>query len=694
MHDHMKVKVTAGFDVQEIVTGFETPWVFLGQIPTRTPSEEIISLVSLYGRVVDCKIPPARAAVTTVKIRLSNDSEARTAASALNGSRHFNTTISAHLPIHTGGRSATFRDTTVRVSWEAPGIVGYGGYPTHARAQAAISECATGPLRGSYVWAVMHHGLPAVNAFTVKFHNLPLDVTKEDMKRFAEPLDMMWDKPNYRCLTKVVYWVRRLMDDPDLIDLDVLPPPYRTGRVTAFAQFNNSNAARAAAGLVNGRHPTVTGRTRVFANHLLTLRFTVLPDLFTKLLPDLRDFQDSIRRRPVHGANLVLEPPKPPSLAAIKISAGELKELGRLKTELECLLRGEVLRQAGANIWNGYFIRPPGIMFLHELQKQIKGLRVERDFYRRTLTLFGPMEKRRIARERILAVIDQIQATHEVRTISLQRTIVGLFVTEHLVPLQKELGSDAVSIDLWNFVIVVRGSLADFEVVMREVQLLQNRRFPNRKTIVQCPICFDEVSVPFKLHCGHVYCQTCLTNYMVAATTTRFFPLTCLGDEGRCSQPIPLAIGRRVLSVSQFDTLVQAAFDAYVDSHPKEFHRCPTVNCLQVYRSAPAGTVLQCPSCLLRICPECHVEYHDGFNCPDRDGGDALFNEWAQSHDVKKCPGCKAPIERDEGCNHVTCTRCQTHICWVCMQTFPRGEGIYAHMRVEHGGFGLGPVYG
>jgi hypothetical protein len=56
---------------------------------------------------------------------------------------------------------------------------------------------------------------------------------------------------------------------------------------------------------------------------------------------------------------------------------------------------------------------------------------------------------------------------------------------------------------------------------------------------------------------------------------------------------------------------------------------------------------------------------------------------------VKNCPGCKVPIERSEGCNHLTCTRCHTHICWVCMKTFPKGQGVYDHMRVEHGGIGL-----
>ncbi|KAJ3792478.1 hypothetical protein GGU11DRAFT_693393 [Lentinula aff. detonsa] len=143
-----------------------------------------------------------------------------------------------------------------------------------------------------------------------------------------------------------------------------------------------------------------------------------------------------------------------------------------------------------------------------------------------------------------------------------------------------------------------------------------------------------------------------------------------------------------VVTAAKFDSLAEAAFEAYIHERLDEFHYCPSPDCMQVYRPAPSGNTLQCPSCLLHICPQCHVEQHDGIDCPDHDGGVHLFNEWIKTHNVKNCPSCKVPIERAEGCNHVTCICCRTHICWVCMQTFPRGDGIYNHMRAEHGGIG------
>ena len=51
---------------------------------------------------------------------------------------------------------------------------------------------------------------------------------------------------------------------------------------------------------------------------------------------------------------------------------------------------------------------------------------------------------------------------------------------------------------------------------------------------------------------------------------------------------------------------------------------------------------------------------------------------------AKACPGCKAAIERTEGCNHMQCRFCATHFCWQCHKIIS-ATNPYDHFR-EPGG--------
>lgn len=35
------------------------------------------------------------------------------------------------------------------------------------------------------------------------------------------------------------------------------------------------------------------------------------------------------------------------------------------------------------------------------------------------------------------------------------------------------------------------------------------------------------------------------------------------------------------------------------------------------------------------------------------------------TQNTKPCTGCGAPIQKNGGCNHITCSRCRGHFCWV-----------------------------
>ena len=45
---------------------------------------------------------------------------------------------------------------------------------------------------------------------------------------------------------------------------------------------------------------------------------------------------------------------------------------------------------------------------------------------------------------------------------------------------------------------------------------------------------------------------------------------------------------------------------------------------------------------------------------------------WVTAH-TKPCAGCGAPIQKNGGCNHITCSQCHGHFCWVRCCLAPAG---------------------
>jgi hypothetical protein len=684
----MRVKVGSGFEVMEIRTGFENSWVQIEHLPQDITEDSIRGLFKPFGQIEDV----LRSERHVARVNFSDPLDAKRAVSALNGSTHFGTPLVLRQHIHNiTGKGSLLRDTTARICWDVPGIVGYGGYDTLESAEAGIARANRGPFKGNYVHATLHKSLPAVGNFTVKFRHLPIGTTKEDMKEFGEPSDMMWERSNYENLPKAIDGIRYLLDmNMPPVSVDVPPGPYRSGTVTMWAHFADSSSAKQAAELLHLRKPQCTNRTRIFAHHEHSLTYQLPLDAFQRVQPDIQYLRMAVAKR---GHRAVINVHKADSDVTVRLCAEDLKELGQLKAEFEMSMRGEVLRQSGQTAWDGFFLSSAGYNYLRSLQSRFPGLTIKKDRLRRNLILFGPGDVRQQVKEILAAKINELQSS-ESWTIPLPGHLVGAFMTTYLAKLQQELGSDNVFLDLWDKKLAIRGTAADFEVAQRAVKKAQSSGLRNvvSASAAVCPVCFEPPAAAIKMRCGHSYCRSCLVDYLNASIDNRQFPLTCVGADAKCIEPIPLAIARNILSPSEFEGVVVAAFSAHIQSHRKEFHYCPTPDCSQIYRSAPARTILQCPMCLLRICPTCHVEYHDDFDCPDPEGNEQLFKQWVSNHDVQPCPGCKALIERIEGCNHVICTQCHTHICWECGQTFSDGSSVYGHMRTVHGNWGLGPI--
>jgi ariadne-1 len=59
---------------------------------------------------------------------------------------------------------------------------------------------------------------------------------------------------------------------------------------------------------------------------------------------------------------------------------------------------------------------------------------------------------------------------------------------------------------------------------------------------------------------------------------------------------------------------------------------------------------------------------------------------------TKPCPKCHRPIEKNQGCMHMTCSQCRHEFCWLCNGTWSehgeRTGGFYACNRCAAGTLG------
>ncbi|KAJ6459527.1 hypothetical protein C8R45DRAFT_1030351 [Mycena sanguinolenta] len=615
-HDHTRVKIGPGFEVLEVTPSVETPCIIISNVPARIKANAIKQLLSPFGSVVDVQLetPESLADSTMIaKVRLARHGEAVQACQSLHGSTFENVKISAQLvPVNSQPRKPPIQNCSAQIQWEAPHKVGYGGYPSLEKADEAMTIAAQGPSEDYHVSAAIHVGLPSVGTITVKFTNLPPTADEGFMQRFAAPDDIMWERPNYTALAPAMNGIQNILRRlPNFVQLEVHPPPYSHGLICAWATFSSPAAAKAGARVLNGQTPFFTGNTRIWARHVYSTEYRSSVDDYAQnahLIDSLGEsiFQDG-------GMMAVSTRKLPSSSMLIRLSAGELKQLGYLQAEVVKILRGEIIRCDGIAVWDTFFARPEGLDYLRSVEVNEPGVRIEADKVKRTLKAFGAASGRAAVRTVLVQKVADLKA-ERTSIVRVPGCVLGAFIA---TPLCEKFGSDNISGDIEERTVTLRGGddlSGEYEEALEAVTQTQQSPLNDG----ECLVCFSTAVAPITLRCGHTWCHENLIKYLLAAALDSLhFPLPCL--DANCSEPISLQIARDILRPNEFNALVEAAIGVYMQAHGEQFQYCPSSGCMQIYcTSAELNTVIRCASCLMSICPHCHSEAHEGFLCAEQ----------------------------------------------------------------------------
>ena len=230
-----------------------------------------------------------------------------------------------------------------------------------------------------------------------------------------------------------------------------------------------------------------------------------------------------------------------------------------------------------------------------------------------------------------------------------------------------------------------------------------------------CGICYDEESAGFSLSCGHHYCASCWRRYASTAIADgKAVSLECPADS--CAACVPLALLRRAVDGdgAELGRLEELFAQSFVQ-RAKDYALCPACP-LAVRDLAPPPGVLdeagstgmrQCAAqcaCGERFCMICRGAAHFPMSCAHAKewrervleeqqrlgkasspaGADEIANKLWLLANTKPCPVCKSPVEKNEGCNHMTCSNrnCRHEWCWICLKPWQlHGQATGGYFR-------------
>lgn len=206
---------------------------------------------------------------------------------------------------------------------------------------------------------------------------------------------------------------------------------------------------------------------------------------------------------------------------------------------------------------------------------------------------------------------------------------------------------------------------------------------------ILCKICYDEYTMYEHVwefqECKHAYCNECLGDYLTTHINEgAVLDLVCPFPDCETEiSPVDIKALCNSETIAKYERFtVLAALRADPNAR-----WCPNVYCNNgIKYNASTMPWVYCNACKFEFCFHCMAERHDGVPC----GEEALaylkkkkeseesalshFSEWteAMSAYVKPCPTCKSFIEKNDGCNHMTCGNptCRTQFCWLCLNLY------------------------
>jgi len=175
------------------------------------------------------------------------------------------------------------------------------------------------------------------------------------------------------------------------------------------------------------------------------------------------------------------------------------------------------------------------------------------------------------------------------------------------------------------------------------------------QTKYTCTICYtkykDEDEKAKPLNCDHDYCKKCYRQYLKnLIDSNRVSEIPC--PDETCDQKFNDAQIEETLNDKElFKKYIRFKTRASLYKNPN-VRWCVRPGCENHMIGSPGDKMIKC-SCGAEVCFPCGSAYHEGKTCEQvlADG----FKNYKNKKKIQFCKGCKARVEKSDGCNHMTC---------------------------------------
>lgn len=197
------------------------------------------------------------------------------------------------------------------------------------------------------------------------------------------------------------------------------------------------------------------------------------------------------------------------------------------------------------------------------------------------------------------------------------------------------------------------------------------------------------------LDCNHRFCKDCWSQYVTGKIVGEGESRSIQCPGNNCALIVDGSTVRSVVDDSVFKKYFLSVLYSfklvfcfryetllvrtYVDDH-KTIKWCPAPNCefaIECSDITPpntAQTVIPTVTCNCghTFCFQCGLDAHLPCICEltklwlKKCKDDSETSNWLSAN-TKECVKCNTSIEKNGGCNHMTCRKCKHEFCWVCM---------------------------